>query len=50
MDINNVRGELPDISTKKEALAGVVSRTSHAGAWPFWAVRRSIEFGELGSQ
>ena len=29
--------------------AGAARRTGRAGAWPFWAVRRSIEFEELSS-
>ena len=29
--------------------AGAAERTRHAGAWPFWAVWRSSEFGELSS-
>ena len=29
--------------------AGAASRTGHAGAWPFWTVRRSSGFGELSS-
>ena len=36
--------------TSRLCVLPAVRRTGRAGAWPFWALRRSSEFGELSSQ